>query len=339
MTNEGRGQESIAGWVRGPGRRLVDFALRYYIQVLLATAGLVLSAVDPQFRTFSNYENILLQSSFPGIGAAGMTLLISAGAFDLSVAGVLGLCGILLAMLSSAGLGAVAPLVVMAIGAGLGLLNGLVVTRMKIPAFIATLGMMNAYLGLAFIVTKGQVLPISSEFLMGLGTQALFGLVPVPFLIMVALYVGCGAVLLRTLFGRQLRAIGSSPLAALTAGVPVNRVKVLCFVIVGACTALAGVLLTGELSSANAIMASGYELSAIAIVVVGGTSLKGGSGTLLGSFTGALFFSVINNALNMFGVGAYWQYVASGLLLISAVGVQAVHSLVRGEERASAQEA
>lgn len=315
-----------------PRLDLPNLLLKYYIQVLLVIAVVILSIINPNFRRPTNYANILLQSAFTGIGAAGMTLLIIAGAFDLSVAGIIGVCGIALAMLSPGILAVPAALAAIIIGILLGLVNGFVVTRMKIPAFIATLGMMNVYLGVAFIATKGQVLGIASSFLRSMGTDALFGFLPIPFLIMIVVYVLCALLLGRTVLGRSMRAIGSSETASRTAGIPVNRIKVICFVIVGACTAIAAVLLSGELSSANAIMASGYELSAIAIVVVGGTSLKGGSGTLFGSFTGALFFAVINNALNIFGVGAYWQYVISGLLLISAVGVEVVRGYVTGSD-------
>lgn len=312
-------------------RNLADVLLRYYIQALLVIAVVVLSIVNPNFRRPGNYANILLQSSFAGIGAAGMTLLIIAGAFDLSVAGILGVCGIALALISPAS-PAVAVVATILIGVALGLLNGFVVTRMKIPAFIATLGMMNVYLGVAFIATQGQVLGIGSGFLRALGTNALFGVLPIPFLVMIVVYVLGALFMGRTVYGRYVRAIGSSETASRTVGIPVNMIKVVCFAIVGICTSIAGILLAGELSSANAIMASGYELNAIAIVVVGGTSLKGGSGTLFGSFTGALFFAVINNALNIFGVGAYWQYVVSGLLLISAVGIEVIRSHVRGSD-------
>lgn len=313
------------------GRNVADVLLRYYIQALLVIAVVILSIVNPNFRRPGNYANILLQSSFAGIGAAGMTLLIIAGAFDLSVAGILGVCGIALAILSPASAGG-AVFATILIGVALGLVNGFVVTRMKIPAFIATLGMMNVYLGVAFIATQGQVLGIGSAVLRRFGTDALFGVLPIPFLVMIVVYVLCALFLGRTVYGRYIRAIGSSETASRTVGVPVNRIKTICFSIVGICTAIAGILLAGELSSANAIMASGYELNAIAIVVVGGTSLKGGSGTLFGSFTGALFFAVIDNALNIFGVGAYWQYVVSGLLLISAVGIEVIRSYVRGSD-------
>ena len=332
MKTEHAGTLAAEAAVAAGRPRAAEVLLKYYVQVLLIVALIVLSLINPNFRRPGNYANILLQSSFAGIGAAGMTLLIIAGAFDLSVAGILGVCGIALAVISGTAGAGVALVVTVLIGVALGLVNGFVVTKMRIPAFIATLGMMNVYLGVAFIATQGQVLGVASGLLRAMGTDAVFGLLPIPFLVMIVVYVLISLVLGRTVPGRFMRAIGSSETASRAVGIPVNRIKVLCFAIVGACTAIAGILLAGELSSANAIMASGYELNAIAVVVVGGTSLKGGSGTLFGSFTGALFFAVINNALNIFGVGAYWQYVIAGLLLISAVGVEVIRARVRGAE-------
>jgi ribose transport system permease protein len=321
----------------------VDSLLKYYIQWLLLAALIVLSSLNANFRQLNNLENILLQSAFAGIGAAGMTLLIISGAFDLSVAGILGVCGVVMASLVSrtgATLGICAAL---AVGLALGIVNGFVVTKLRIPAFIATLGMMNVYLGVGFILTNGEVVSVAAPaqvsqtagvvssaapFLLTLGTGSVFGVLPIPFLVMAVVYGLCYLLLRRTHLGRFLRAVGSSEPAARAVGIPVARVRIAAFAVVAVCTALAGVLLTGELSSANAIMATGYELNVIAIVVVGGTSLQGGQGTLLGSFTGALFFTVISNALNIFGVGAYWQYVVSGVLLISAIAVQAIRTYV-----------
>jgi ribose transport system permease protein len=328
-------------------QKIGDLLLKYYIQWLLVVAVIVLAALNGNFRQPNNLKNILLQSSFAGIGAAGMTLLITAGAFDLSVAGILGVCGVIMATSiapTSTALGICAAL---AVGVALGIINGLVVTKLRIPAFIATLGMMNVYLGLGFIWTNGQVVSVAqpsqvsqttgvvsaaTPFVLTLGTGSLFGILPVPFVVMAIVYGLCYLLFRRTHFGRFLRAVGSSESAARTVGIPVARVRIIAFAMVATCTAIAAVLLTAELSSANAIMATGYELNAIAIVVVGGTSLQGGKGTLLGSFTGALFFAVINNALNIFGVGAYWQYVVSGVLLISAIAIQAVRSYVSAAE-------
>ncbi len=324
-------------------RPVLETFLRYYIQWLLLAAIIVLSALNANFRQPNNLANILLQSAFAGIGAAGMTLLIISGAFDLSVAGILGVCGVVMAMLVSRTSTVLGIFAALAVGVALGLVNGFVVTKLRIPAFIATLGMMNVYLGIGFILTNGQVVSVAmpaqvssttgvvsaaAPFLLTLGTGRLLGVLPIPFLVMAVVYGLCYLILRRTHYGRFLRAVGSSEPAARAVGIPVARVRILAFAAVAVCTAVAAVLLTGELSSANAIMATGYELNAIAIVVVGGTSLQGGQGTLLGSFTGALFFTVISNALNIFGVGAYWQYVVSGVLLISAIAVQALRTYV-----------
>jgi ribose transport system permease protein len=305
------------------------FLTKYYIQTLLVISVVILAVVNPYFRTLGNLENILLQASFAGIGAAGMTLLIVSGAFDLSVAGLLGLCGVLISeVLRSFGV-VLTTLAALLLGALLGLLNGIVVTKLRIPAFIATLGMMNIYLALAFIWTQGsRVIAVSDSNFDILGTGALFGVLPIPFFVTIVTYLACYGVLNRSVYGRCLRAVGSSEVAARTAGLPVDLIRILAFAIVGCCTALAGVFLSAELSSASAIMASGYELTVIAVVVIGGTSLKGGGGTLFGSFTAALFFAVVSSALNILNVAAYWQYVVTGIFLISALGVQALRSYI-----------
>jgi ribose transport system permease protein len=314
---------------RSPVMHLLGFLTKYYIQSLLLISVIILASVNPYFRTVANLENILLQASFAGIGAAGMTLLIVSGAFDLSVAGLLGLCGVLISEL----LPSLGPFLTffaaILLGVLLGSLNGLVVTKLRIPAFIATLGLMNIYLALAFIWTGGsRVIAISDPGFNSLGTGALLGVLPIPFLVMIVTYLVCYGILNRSVFGRCLRAVGSSEVAGLTAGLPVDLIRILAFAIVGGCTALAGVFLAAELSSASAIMATGYELTVIAVVVIGGTSLRGGEGTLAGSFTGALFFAVISSALNILNVAAYWQYVVTGIFLISALGIQALRSYI-----------
>lgn len=307
----------------------LNFLTKYYIQSLLVILVMILAVSNPYFRTVGNLENILLQASFSGIGAAGMTLLIVSGAFDLSIASLLGLCGVFISqLLPSLGI-VLTALAAVLFGTLLGMINGLVVTKLRIPAFIATLGMMNIYLALTFIWTEGsRVIAVSDPTFDLLGTGTLFGLLPIPFLAMIVTYVVCYGILNRSIYGRCLRAVGSSEIAARTGGLSVDLIRILAFAIVGGCSALAGVFLTAELSSASAIMASGYELTVIAVVVIGGTSLKGGEGTLFGSFTGALFFAVISSALNILNVGAYWQYVVTGIFLIGALGVQALRGCI-----------
>jgi ribose/xylose/arabinose/galactoside ABC-type transport system permease subunit len=316
-----------------PLRRLLTWfgrsLARYTIQYLLLLAVVVIALTNENSRQIANVQSVLLQSSFIGIGAAGMTVVIVNGAFDLSVATMLALCGVVLALLLPT-LGAV-PVIFVALGLGglLGIVNGIVVTKLRIPAFIATLGMMNVYLALAFIINGGQVVAVTDKGFRSLGTDDLLG-IPIPFLVMIATYLVLHVVLSRTAYGRFIRASGSNETAALVSGIRVDRVRIFAFAILGVCVGLAAVVLTGYLSSANAIMAQGYELRVIAAAVVGGTSLRGGSYTLLGTFTGALFFTVISNALNMYNVGAYWQYVAVGLIIVIALGLDALRRRYTG---------
>jgi ribose/xylose/arabinose/galactoside ABC-type transport system permease subunit len=300
---------------------LVDFVSRYTIEVVVAIFVVVLVLTNENFGTAGNIESVLRQAAFVGIGAAAMTLLMVSGAFDLSVASLLAICAIAAAkFVPEAGIfGAIVA--ALALGAALGAVNGLVVTRLRVPAFVATLGMLYVYLAIAFIWTNDQVVVVANPAFLQLGTGKVAGL-PTPFVFMLASFAVCWFLFRRTRYGRHVRAIGSNERASTVAGIPVNRTLVLTFVLVGVFTALAGVLLAAQLSSANGTIATGYELSVIAVVVIGGTSLNGGYGTLLGTFTGALFFSVLSNALNLYGVGAYWQYVATGMVLITALGIE-----------------
>ena len=310
--------------VQQQGTRFTRILGKYGLQWMLLLVLLSLGIANVNFRQLPNIQNILLQSSFVGIGAAGMTFLMISGAIDLSVAGLLGLCGVALAKIEPR-VGIIpAIIIVFIIGAVMGMISGLVVTKIRIPAFIATLGMNYIYLGVAFIWTNGQVISVTKKGFRSLSTGNVVG-IPKPFLMMIAIYLLCYGILRFTTYGRYIRAVGSNETASNVAGLPTDRVRIFAFMVVGLCTALAGILLTGMLSSANPIMATGYELNVIAAAVMGGTSLSGGQGTLLGSLTGAIFFTVINNALNMFGVGAYWQYIVVGLILITALAIKAIH--------------
>jgi ribose/xylose/arabinose/galactoside ABC-type transport system permease subunit len=319
------------GGVRRPGR-FAQVIGQYTIQWMLLIALLIMGLASPNFRSLANLENVLRQASFAGIAAVGMTLLMITGAFDLSVAGIVGLCGVVLAQLL--GVLGIAPaiLITLLLGLALGAISGLVVTKIRIPAFIATLGMMYVYLAAALILTNGQVVPVTNRTFRSLGSGEWLAL-PIPFLVMVLVYLVAAVVLRASKYGRYMRAVGSNETAARTAGLPVDRVRIAAFMAVGLCTALTATLLTGMLSSANAVMSTGFELTVISVVVVGGTSLRGGSGTLLGSFTGAIFFAVINNALNMFRVEAYWQYIAVGVILIVALAIDALRRRYMGVGR------
>jgi ribose/xylose/arabinose/galactoside ABC-type transport system permease subunit len=294
---------------------------RYTIEVVLVVAVIVLLLTSSSFGTSNNIDGVLRQSAFVGIGAAGMTLLMVGGSIDLSVAPMLALCGIVAGHLDG-DVGLVLAIVAAVLfGGALGTLNGLIVTRLRVPSFVATLGLQYVYLAIALLWTNGQVVVITSTAFLALGAGDVLG-IPTPFVFMVGAYAVCWYLFRRTRFGRQVRAVGSNERASRVAGIPVARVRVATFALLGICVGLAGVLLAGLVSSADSTVATGYELNVIAAVVVGGTSLNGGRGTLIGSFTGAIFFTLVSNALDLYGIGSYWQYVATGLVLITALGVE-----------------
>jgi ribose/xylose/arabinose/galactoside ABC-type transport system permease subunit len=301
--------------------RARSIAGRYTILWLLILAVVGTAVTNANFATPSNLLNVLRQSAFVGIGAAGMTFLIIAGAFDLSVAGVLALCAVIAAeLILSTGIVA-AVLVALLAGVLLGVVNGLVVTKLGVPPFVATLGLGYVYLAIVFIWTKDQLIIISSPQFLALGTGSFLGL-PIPFIMLALSCLTCWLIVKYTRYGRFARAIGSNLKASTASGIPVTRVRIFAFAMVGLFTALAGLSLAGQLSSASGTMATGYELQTIAVAVVGGTSLRGGSGTFLGTLAGAVFFTVISNALDLFGLGSYWQYVATGLILILALAIE-----------------
>lgn len=307
------------------GERFRGLLSQQYLLAVLVVLCLAVGWARPAFWGTGNLSNVLFQASFVGLAACGMTLLIAGGLLDLSVGGVIAVSAIAVAtVLPSTTIGGAIALAVV-IGAVLGLLNGLLVTYVKIPPFIATLGTNYLFLGLAFIWTSGGVVAVTSSNYRA-ATTGKIGWLPIPFLVFLVFGVATYLLLKRTYFGRTLRGFGSNERAAQLAGLPVNRTKVLVFVVAGICFATAGVFMAGRLSSAEGNMAMGFEMNVIAAVVVGGTSLRGGRGTMLGTTVGAVLFAVLANALNLLGVASYWQYVLTGAVLAAAVAVGARRS-------------
>ena len=291
---------------------------RYYLQLVLILSIVAGIIFIPNFATSGNFATILQQASFPGLIACGMTLLIATGQFDLSVAGIVAIGGITAAKILPSTTILITVLAVLAVGVALGIVNGIVVTKMRIPAFIATLGTFNLYTAIAFIWANGQVLPINSDNWLGFTNATYFG-IPLVVITFAVAAVVVYLVMRRTYFGRNARGTGSSEPAARMAGLLVDRTKIIAFAITGLLSGVAAIFLSGLFSSANPTMAAGIELNAITIAVVGGTSLRGGSGTLLGTFTAAIFVSLLDDALVLLQVDSYWQYIAVGGVLIAAL--------------------
>ena len=281
--------------------------------------GALLSILSPFFLTSSNLLNVMEQTAINAVIAVGMTFVILSAGIDLSVGSIAALSGVVLANRLQAGwpLG-LSILAGLLTGALCGLFSGLLITRGKLPPFIATLGMMSVCRGAALLFTDGRPISGFDESLRWLSTGRVFG-IPVPVLLTVLLY-GLAIVLLnRTRFGRYVYAIGGNEEATRLSGVAVGFHKTLVYILSGVTAALASVLLTARLNSAQPIAGMMYELDAIAAVVIGGTSLTGGLGTLGGTLIGALTMGVLRNGLNLLGISSFLQQIVIGLVIIAAV--------------------
>ena len=285
----------------------------------LALLVTLLTVLSPHFLTVSNLSNVLEQTSINAVIAVGMTFVILSGGIDLSVGSLVALSGVALAGALRAG----APLPVallagLATGAAAGLVNGLLITRGKLPAFIATLGMMSVARGLTLFVTDGRPISGFEAGFRSLATGRVLG-VPASVLLAAFLYLAAHLVLTRTRFGLYVYALGGNEEATRLSGVGVRFHKTMVYVLAGLMSAVASVILTARLNSAQPIAGMMYELDAIAATVIGGTSLLGGSGTIGGTLIGALIMGVLRNGLNLLGISSFLQQVVIGLVIIAAV--------------------
>ena len=280
---------------------------------------IALSLLSDRFLTPTNLLNVLRQATINGIVSVGMTLVILTGGIDLSVGSVLALSVTLGASLMKQGQ-PVALAVLIALGCGtlLGIINGLMITRAKIPPFIATLGMLTVARGLTLMYTQGQPITGLPPTFRWIGT-GLIGPIPVPIVLTLLVFAAGIIFLSRTRYGAQIYLMGDNPTAAKLAGVPTERLTVLVYALSGFCAALAGLVLVARLDSAQPIIGQGYEFNAIAAVVVGGTSFAGGEGGLGGTLLGALLIETLNNGLNLLNVSPLWEQVVKGVVIALAL--------------------
>ncbi|EJL6430875.1 ribose ABC transporter permease [Vibrio cholerae] len=283
----------------------------------------VVSFLNPNFFTVDNLLNILRQTSVNAIIAVGMTLVILTAGIDLSVGSVLALCGAFAATLVAMEVPVlVAVPTALLAGAALGAISGIIIAKGKVQDFIATLVTMTLLRGVTMVYTDGR--PISTGFTDTADTFAWFGTgyalgIPVPVWLMVMVFAGAWYLLNHTRFGRYVYAVGGNESATRLSGINVDRVKIGVYAICGLLAALAGIIVTSRLSSAQPTAGMGYELDAIAAVVLGGTSLMGGKGRIMGTLIGALIIGFLNNALNLLDVSSYYQMIAKAVVILLAV--------------------
>ncbi|MFD1811657.1 ABC transporter permease [Rhodococcus gannanensis] len=306
--------------LRGWTRLLEDYAvLLPFLAILLCCIVFV-----PRFATTATASDIFVNASIVAIAGAGMTLVIALRGLDLSVGSIQGLvaCAVASFVTTMGFTGGVVGGVLL--GALVGAVNGFLVGYLRVPAFVATLGTMGIFRGAALLLADGGTISADNSMLEALATSKVL-YIPTPFLI-ACLVLGAAYVLLhRTPFGRHVCAVGGSPEAAADSGIRVQRVTFVVFVLSGVAAALAGVLLCGQLGSATGSLGVGFELQVIAVVVLGGTSLAGGAGNLIGTMIASLLLAVISSALNLLNVPSYYQYLATGVLLIAALAFDSGH--------------
>ncbi len=306
-------------------RQVMRFALRYALVIILFLFLVTLAISNRSFLTVSNMNVILIQVAANALLATGATFVILTGGIDLSVGSIVGLAGVVAALFAqndgaltcaeAVGLGILA-------GAAIGAFNGLLVAFAKVPPFVATLGNMTVASGLAFVFSDGQPISgLSDQFLSLSGTLA--G-ISIPVVVMIVVVLVSWVVLARTRFGMHIYAVGGNAHAARVAGVSLLRTRFSVYTISGALAGIAGVLLAARATAGIANTGTGYELNAIAAAVIGGISLMGGRGSLIGTMFGFLIIGVLDNGLNIINVSPFYQLIVKGLIIIGAVFVDSI---------------
>ena len=310
---------------------LARFAPLIFLLVLMA----VFAIVEPRFLSSTNLFNVMRQVSITGLLAVGMTFVILTAGIDLSVGSLLALCGLVAAAVAKGGLesrftvgaGAeaagygwqLALLAAVSVGVLGGFVQGFAITRLKVPPFVVTLGGMSAFRGLALLFAAGGPISGFTPDYTWWGQGRIAGLVPIPVIIFLAFALLAHIVLRYTRYGRQVYAVGGNPEAARLSGLDVRAVTLSVYVIMGFFAGLGAFVLSARLNSAEAVAGTGYELTVIASVVIGGTSLFGGVGSIFGTVVGALLIGVLLNGLVLLNVSSYIQQIIIGVIIVLAV--------------------
>lgn len=287
----------------------------------LVVLFVVISCLNSSFIEPGNLKNLLRQVSINALISFGMTFVILTGGIDLSVGSILALSSALMGSMIIGGMNPVLAIIAACvIGTALGAVNGLIVTVGKVAPFIATLATMTVFRGLTLVYTNGN--PISGlsedQAFLDFG-QGYFLSIPVPAVIMLLVFAVLHFILTSTPLGRKTYAVGGNEKVSFIAGIKIERIKVFAYAVTGTLTALAGAILTSRLNSAQPTAGTGYELDAIAAVVLGGTSLSGGKGRIVGTLIGALIIGTLNNGLNILNVSSFYQQVVKGIVILLAV--------------------
>lgn len=300
-----------------------DFLRKYQSIIMLVIFSGVIAILNERFLTVPNLLNVFRQSSINAVIACGMTFVILTGGIDLAVGSVLAISSAVCASLLIAGVGVVpAVLAALLVGAVSGALSGFVITKGKVQPFIATLVMMTFLRGATLVFTNGTPLTLgaakAADAFYYLGNGKVLGM-PLPIIMTVVVFGLAYYVLTQTKIGRYVYAVGGNEEASRLSGLNTDNVKIFVYTVSGVLAAIAGIIVTSRLSSAQPTAGTGYELDAIAAVVLGGTSLVGGKGKILGTIVGVLIIGILNNALNLMDISSYYQMIAKAGVILLAV--------------------
>jgi len=295
----------------------------------LVALVIIMASFNSNFLRPDNIRNILRIASINGLLALGMTFVILTGGIDLSVGAIMGCAGMFSAYFVQISMGYpwyVGVLVGLGMGFLIGLFNGVCVSYLKVPAFVGTLGAMSIAKGLTFLLTNAKPIPSLDSTFKFIGGGSIGGWLPIPIAIMCVVLVICFVLLYMTRYGRYVFAVGGNLNAAHVSGINTKRVICSVYVISGILAALAGIIMTARVTSGVTSTGDGYETNAIAMVVIGGTSLAGGRGRLWGTIIGILLLQCLTNGLDMLGINAYYQLIIKGFVVIGAVMLDGLSS-------------
>ncbi len=304
--------------------RQVVFSDRHGAALLLVIAVIVCTCLTENFLTWVNIRNLLRFASFYMIVGLGVMVLFVSGNMDLSVGSTMGLAGMVAAMMAAANMNVWAILVVsILVGVAVGCINGLLIGYGKLVAFVTTLGMQRVIRGLVTYITGGYPVTGLSDDFMHLGTGSVVG-VPLPIVFALIIAIITYYLLNRTKLGRHIAATGDNEQAAIISGINTKGVKLFAYIYTGACAALAGIILTARVQSGQTNTGEGFEMDAIAGAIIGGSSMGGGSGTVLGTICGILVIYTIKNGMSLMNIDPYLQQIIQGLIIVLAVLLDAV---------------
>lgn len=299
----------------------------YGILYALIIFWVLLAITNPDFRGLAFYQNICTRAALNAICGIGMTFAIISGDFDLSVASQVALSSVVLTLILPV-IGIIPGiLVILGLGILMGTFNGVLIAKLRIPAFIATLAMQMAYRALAQLINN-RPLVVADRAFKQIATYKIGGILPTAFLVAIVLGILGTVILRRAKLGRNILAFGNSKPASIISGISVPKTQILIFALVGLFTAGAAVMIVSSLGSSNYGMQKGLEFTVISSVVLGGTALKGGKGSIFNTIVAAIFLATIRSAMDSFGVDSYWQKVVEGIILVLAFSITEIRTQI-----------